>query len=106
MYLNLSNKLLFVNKLVSHDNRRVQFYPRGCMIQDMNTDKVLGIGRALNGPYDLMNEPMNQIVKILKKDKYLKDDKKGKSEMLLIMHPTRWELLMWSAVQKRKRKKQ
>ncbi|KAL2904103.1 Retrovirus-related Pol polyprotein from transposon TNT 1-94 [Bienertia sinuspersici] len=55
-----------VSKVVEEENCNVDFYPTHCVIQEKNTGKIKGVGRAVNGLYYLVEEPLEKIMEKLK----------------------------------------
>jgi len=53
--------LLSVTKLARDNNCFVVFYPTLCIIQDLVTKKILGIGKEHKGLYFLMNKALEEI---------------------------------------------
>ncbi|GJW16847.1 cysteine-rich receptor-like protein kinase 8 [Tanacetum coccineum] len=53
--------LLSVSKLTKDSNCFVTFYSEFCVIQDLVTKKVLGMGKKQAGLYHLLNIPLDQI---------------------------------------------
>ncbi|VFQ61063.1 unnamed protein product [Cuscuta campestris] len=60
------HNLLSVNKLVSSEDCKVDFYAGYCVIVDNVTQKVKGIGESRNGLYYLLNEDIKSVVRSLK----------------------------------------
>ncbi|KAL2897435.1 Retrovirus-related Pol polyprotein from transposon RE2 [Bienertia sinuspersici] len=50
--------LLSINKLSNDENLKVLFYPDFCVIQDLHSKKIKGLGRVHNGLYYLVNIPL------------------------------------------------
>ncbi|GJS03979.1 kinase-like domain, phloem protein 2-like protein [Tanacetum coccineum] len=57
----LKFSLLFVPKLTKDNNCVAIFFPTFCMIQDLRTRKVQGLGRKIGGQYHLLNVPIDQV---------------------------------------------
>ncbi|KAL2899000.1 Retrovirus-related Pol polyprotein from transposon RE2 [Bienertia sinuspersici] len=72
--------LMSVNKLMKQENYRVTFYPEFCVIQDLNTMKIRGVGRMLNGLYYLVNKPYEELSKELKRKVEEVEDRPEKTE--------------------------
>ncbi|GJY26193.1 cysteine-rich receptor-like protein kinase 8 [Tanacetum coccineum] len=53
--------LLPVPKLTKGNNCVAIFYPNLCVIQDLRTRKVHGLGRKIGGLYHLLNVPIDQV---------------------------------------------
>ncbi|GKC90760.1 cysteine-rich receptor-like protein kinase 8 [Tanacetum coccineum] len=53
--------LLSVSKLAEDAKCFVTFYSQFCVIQDLVTRKVLGLGKKRNGLYHLLNIPLDQV---------------------------------------------
>ncbi|KAL2902613.1 Retrovirus-related Pol polyprotein from transposon TNT 1-94 [Bienertia sinuspersici] len=60
------HNLLSVSKLVQEENFKVEFHSTHCVIQEKNGGKIRGVGRALNGLYYLVEEPLERIMEKLK----------------------------------------
>ncbi|GJV02811.1 retrovirus-related pol polyprotein from transposon TNT 1-94 [Tanacetum coccineum] len=53
--------LLSVPKLTKDNKCMAIFSPNFCVIQDLRTRKVQGLGRKIRGPYHLLNVPIHQV---------------------------------------------
>ncbi|VFQ69944.1 unnamed protein product [Cuscuta campestris] len=60
------HNLLSLNKLLSSEDCKVDFYAGHCVIVDNVTQKVKGIGESRNGLYYLLNEDIKSVVRSLK----------------------------------------
>uniref|UniRef100_A0A803N713 Integrase catalytic domain-containing protein n=1 Tax=Chenopodium quinoa TaxID=63459 RepID=A0A803N713_CHEQI len=56
---NFKYNLLSVPKLTKDSQCEVNFYGSHCVIKDTATKKIMGIGKAKNGLYYLINKPLN-----------------------------------------------
>ncbi|GKA92745.1 RmlC-like cupins superfamily protein [Tanacetum coccineum] len=53
--------LLFVPKLTQDSQCVVSFYPKFCVVQDLRTKKVTGLGRLKEGLFHLVNVPTDKV---------------------------------------------
>ncbi|KAL2899101.1 Retrovirus-related Pol polyprotein from transposon RE1, partial [Bienertia sinuspersici] len=60
------HNLLSVSKLAQEENCKVDFHGTHYIIQEKNGGKIRGVGRALNGLYYLVEEPLERIMERLK----------------------------------------
>lgn len=58
--------LLSVNKFCHDNTCKVAFYDKYCIIPDVVSDEVKGIGRSENGLYYLINEPLEKTLDKIK----------------------------------------
>ncbi|KAL2939351.1 Retrovirus-related Pol polyprotein from transposon RE1 [Bienertia sinuspersici] len=73
MYVpDFKQNLMSVNRLIKQTGYNVVFNDDLCIIQDSETSKIEGVGRAQNGMYYLMNEPTRMMIEYVKK---MKEDK-------------------------------
>nr|GEU79509.1 AP2-like ethylene-responsive transcription factor [Tanacetum cinerariifolium] len=54
-------KPVFVPKLTKDNNYADIFFPNLCVIEDLRTKKVEGLGRKIGGTYHLLNVPIDQV---------------------------------------------
>ncbi|GKE39445.1 cysteine-rich receptor-like protein kinase 8, partial [Tanacetum coccineum] len=59
--------LLSVPKLTEDSHCVVSFYPKFCVVQDLTTKKVRGLGKLKAGLYHLVNIPSEQVDSVFKK---------------------------------------
>lgn len=71
--------LLFVQKLAKNENCKVNFQAGFCIVQDIGSSQVKGVGRAVNGLYYLINEDAKTLIdKLCKKGTVIsKKEEKG-----------------------------
>lgn len=63
MYVpSLRHNLLSVQKLTTHEGRKVVFHPNVCIIQDFATSHVRGVGKVVNEIYYFINSPIQEVL--------------------------------------------
>uniref|UniRef100_A0A803KUG9 Reverse transcriptase Ty1/copia-type domain-containing protein n=1 Tax=Chenopodium quinoa TaxID=63459 RepID=A0A803KUG9_CHEQI len=62
------HNLLSVNKLLQDSKCRVQFYAEYCVIEELQSSVVKGIGMMKNGLYNLKNDPIESVIQELKEE--------------------------------------
>ncbi|KAL2900330.1 Gag polyprotein [Bienertia sinuspersici] len=59
------HNILSFQKLAEQENCKVIFHSNFCIIQDLTTSEIRGLGRVVRGVYYLMNEPVKDVLKKL-----------------------------------------
>ena len=54
--------LISVQKLTQEERCKVTFLPEFCVIEDLDSGKVKGIGQAVKGVYYLVDEPVSDVI--------------------------------------------
>ncbi|KAL2892564.1 Retrovirus-related Pol polyprotein from transposon RE2 [Bienertia sinuspersici] len=62
-----NHNLLSIQKLLKENDWKVEFRKRSCIISDLKTNEVKGIGRQEGGLYFLMEEPIRDLVDLGRK---------------------------------------
>ncbi|XP_021723121.1 uncharacterized protein LOC110690566 [Chenopodium quinoa] len=60
------HNLISVNKLMHDSHSKILFYPKYCIIHDLESNTVKGIGRMRSGLYYLENKPIETVIGQLK----------------------------------------